>query len=1057
MQTCVRRCARSLWVASIVFIAMTAGVSAGEIQFNRDIRPILVETCFHCHGPDSATRAADLRLDQREQAIEHGALIPGDVENSEVIARLFSEDEESVMPPKSSHKVLTNEQKELLKQWVLEGAEYEPHWSFKNPTRTALPTVKDQSWVKNPIDAFILAKLEEKNLKPAEPADKRTLARRVSLDLTGLPPEPELVEKFVNDSSEKAYEKLVDELLSRPTWGEHRGRYWLDYARYADTHGIHFDNYREMWSYRDWVISAFNKNMPYDTFTVEQLAGDLLPGATLEQQIASGFNRCNMTTNEGGVIQEEYAVLYTRDRTETYGQDFLGLTTGCAVCHDHKFDPLSQKEFYELSAFFNNTTQPVMDGNRQDTPPIVVVPKTEDRDRWGTIDADIAAASTAVENSFAGGVDRFKKILEEGQFAEQLAEDMNDGLVFHAPLNDRQLIVTDEDAIDFSGDQDSVSQAFTKGIISDRAWATKGSTPLPGFQNAGNFERNQAFSYGGWVKVNGKRGGAILSRMSNSSPHRGWDLWLEESRVASHIIQEWPSKALKVATKSPLKDKQWTHVFVTYDGSRKPSGVKIYFDGVEQPLNVTADSLNETDTIQTEHPLHIGHRSKAPLTDEIAISDVRIYERALTPQRLREMKFAGRFNYLTSRNAGNIDDKDRSSLQRDWMEMFDPAHQSLMQAKRDLESEKEAIKTRGTIAHVMHEKDTEAMAYILARGDYDKRNGEVRPHTPDILPAMKEDLPKDRLGLAKWTITGDHPLTARVAVNRFWQEVFGAGLVSTTGDFGITGELPSHPELLDWLAVEFREGGWDIKSMYKLMVMSNAYQQSAKTTPEKIEIDPANRLVSRGPRFRMDGEMVRDTALAASGIMTTKMGGPSVKPYQPANIWEVVGMPGSTTRNYKQDTGEDLYRRSVYTFWKRFAPPPALEIFNAPTRENCVVKRERTNTPLQALVTLNDTQFVEAARYLSEQGMKVSGGEFSVQLDYMTTRLISRRFNEAEQQIAQESWNNLKAYYEANPTQAEELLHVGEHQSPAELNKVELAAWTMLTNELMNLDEVLCK
>ncbi len=1044
-------------LALITLLSATTLTTADEIQFNRDIRPILVETCFQCHGPDSATRAADLRLDIRDEAVNEGALVPGDAESSEVIARVFSEDEETLMPPQSSHKELTQEQKELLKRWVDEGAQYEPHWSFINPTRPQTPEVALKDWVRNPIDAFILEKLQEKGLKPADPADKRTLVRRVCLDLTGLPPEPELVEKFVSNPSENAYEELVDELLSRPTWGEHRGRYWLDYARYADTHGIHFDNYREMWSYRDWVIDAFNQNMPYDKFTVEQLAGDLLEKPSMEQLIASGFNRCNITTNEGGIIDEEYAVLYTRDRTETYGQVFLGLTTGCAVCHDHKFDPLSQKEFYELSAFFNNTTQPVRDGNKPDTPPIIVVPTDDDRERWGTIDTEIASAKSNVQKSFKAGTDNFKKLLEQGDFADRLAQDMNDQLLFHVPLNDRQLIATAEDAIDFSGDKETVTQSFTKGVITDRAWTTKGSSELPGFRDAGNFKHDQAFSYGCWVKVNGQRGGAIFSRMANSPPHRGWDLWLEESRVASHIIQDWPSKALKVATKSPLKSNEWTHVFVTYDGSRKPAGLKIYFDGVEQPLTTTANSLTETDSIQTDKPLRIGHRSGIGLTDEIAISDIRIYEGALTPERLRQMKFAGRFNYLTSRTDGNIDEKDRKSLQGDWMELFDEDHRKLMQEQRDLEAVKEDIKTRGTIAHVMHEKDSEAMAYILARGEYDKRNGEVHPKTPEILHTFSDDLPKNRLGLAKWTIMQENPLTARVAVNRFWQEIFGNGLVATSGDFGITGELPSHPHLLDWLAVEFRDSGWDIKKMYKLMVMSNAYRQSSLTTPEKLEIDPANRFLSRGPRFRMDGEMVRDTALAASGLLVNKMGGPSVKPYQPPNIWEVVGMAGSTTRNYQQDHGDNLYRRSVYTFWKRFAPPPSLEIFNAPNRENCTVRRERTNTPLQALVTLNDTQFVEAARHLAEEGLKQSSGEFDVQLDFITDRLISRRFNEDEHQIAKESFEGLKAYYEANPTQAEELLAVGEYQSSPDLNKTDLAAWTMLTNELMNLDEVLCK
>ena len=523
--------------------------------------------------------------------------------------------------------------------------------------------------------------------------------------------------------------------MDTPQWGEHRARYWLDAARYADTNGYHFDNFREAWAFRDWVIGAFNRNLPFDRFTIEQLAGDLLPGSTLDQQVASGFNRCNATTNEGGSIPEEYKVFYTRDRTETVAQVWLGLTANCAVCHDHKFDPMTQREFYELSAFFNNTTQPIMDGNIKDTPPTVFVPAAADREHWRELSSE-------------------RSVLQ-GQL-----------------------------------------DAFRQSARSD--------------------------------------------------------------------LTQWLDARVKAKEKSS---------------------------------------------------------SKTPL-----------------PPR-----------------------RDLVRLIKHWLVRDAPAN-AVRVRLANLQQEEAPLKKRGTMAHVMHESTEPAMAFLLYRGEYDKRRESVKPDTPNMLPPMPADLPRNRLGLAQWLVRPENPLTARVTVNRFWQEVFGTGLVRTTGDLGISGELPSHPELLDWLAIEFRESGWDVKHLFRLMVQSATYRQAATVTPEKREKDPQNRLLSRGPRFRMDGEMIRDAALFASGLLSGELGGPSVKPYQPEGVWEAVAMPESNTHFYRPDHGERLYRRSLYTFWKRAAPPASFEIFNAPSREVCTVRRERTNTPLQALVTLNDPQFVEAAR-----------------------------------------------------------------------------------------------
>ncbi len=558
------------------------------VEFNRDIRPILQETCFQCHGPDSAARKANLRLDKRDAAIEAEAIAPGKPDDSALLDRIYSDDPEEVMPPPSTKKKLTAEQKELLKNWIAQGAEYQPHWSFLPPKRPELPAVKDASWVRNPIDRFILSKLEEKGLKPAPEADRRTLARRLSLDLNGLPPVPADVEVFVHDQSPNWYEKYVDKLLASPRWGEHRSRYWLDVARYADTHGIHFDNYREMWSYREWVIKAFNANMPFDQFTIEQMAGDLLPNRTLEQQIASGFNRCNITTNEGGAIDEEYLVLYARDRTETVSQVFLGLTTGCAVCHDHKYDPISQKEFYELSAFFNNNQQAAMDGNIPNTPPAVVVPTATDRPRWEALVAELSTTKTKADERRKVAKDEFDKWFATSTPETFDAQISTEGQKLRARLNDR-----------------------------DAAMPTGPTTaPILELSESGDFEKDQAFSYGAWVKFSkGDTSGSLIARMDDQHEHRGWDLWVEGNRVGTHIIHKWPDDALKVMSANPVTANEWHHVMVTYDGSAKPSGVKIYVDGKMQTPRVDKDALKGTiraGPAQGRPEAHLGQDPRHP-------------------------------------------------------------------------------------------------------------------------------------------------------------------------------------------------------------------------------------------------------------------------------------------------------------------------------------------------------------------------------------------------------------------------------------------------------------
>ena len=1045
-------------VALLWFSIAMIPAAQPSLEYNRDIRPILSENCFTCHGTDSAARKAKLRLDRFEDATakpEEGAaaIVPGKPDQSESIRRIFDTGDD-LMPPEKSHKVLKPEQKALLKRWVAEGAKYQPQWSLIAPKRPEIPAVKTKNWGSNPIDAFILARLEQSKLTPAPEADRRTLARRVSLDLTGLPPAPATVEAFVSEKSPNAYEKLVDQLLSSPQWGEHRARYWLDAARYADTHGIHFDNFREIWTYRDWVINAFNANKPFDQFTVEQLAGDLLPNATMEQKIASGFNRCNITTSEGGAIDEEYLVLYARDRTDASSQVWLGTTAGCAVCHDHKYDPLSQKEFYQLSAFFNNTSQKAMDGNRKDTPPVIVVAKPEDRARWDELLTTTNTAAKEVDERKQSGRADFETWLHQPQFAAAESILPTNGLVFTAPLSEglgETLVVAiaGEARTNLIG----TNLLWQDGAVAAKAWTIINQSALA-FTNVGNFERDQKFSYATWIKPLTNQTGAVFARMKEGDLQRGWDLWLEDGQPTAHLINAWSDNALKVSAKKKLPADKWSHVCVTYDGSSKAEGLKIFVNGEEQPLNIDKNTL--TKSILTDAAFTVGQRQGGVALDRNGIQDVRVFQTNLTKLEVAGLAQIPRMKWLASKSATERTKDETDELYAMWLVRIDDAYPRLVETKNKLETEVQEIAKRGSIAHVMHERDEAAESYLLFRGDYDKRRDKLTPATPAALPPMSAELPRNRLGLAKWLLSPEHPLTARVTVNRYWQEIFGTGIVRTANDFGVAGEMPSHPELLDWLAVDFRESGWDVKRFFKQLVMSATYRQSAEITRAKLAKDPQNRLLARGPRFRMDAEMVRDHALAASGLLVNKIGGPSVKPYQPPGLWEIVGMPESDTRNYKQDSGENLYRRSIYTFWKRMAPPASLEIFNAPNRETCIVRRERTDTPLQALVTLNDPQYVEAARKLAEETLLHDTSD-SDRIDFMAQRLIARPLRAGEKKIVTAGTKEFLAHYQKFPKEAEKLVAIGESKASPQIDKPTLAAYTIVANQLMNLDEVLNK
>ncbi|MCE9552861.1 MAG: DUF1553 domain-containing protein [Planctomycetes bacterium] len=1042
-------------LALLPLVSASATAAEPIPQYNHDIRPILADNCFACHGPDSAARKADLRLDKREAAVEMKAIVPGKPDESELLSRIASHDADEQMPPPATKKKVTPQQLATLKQWIAAGAEYQPHWSFIAPKRGELPPVKNGGWVRNPIDRFVLARLEQAGFAPAAEADRRTLARRLALDLTGLPPEPALVEIFVQDKSDNAYEKLVDTMLASKQWGEHRARYWLDAARYADTHGIHFDNYREIWAYRDEVIEAFNRNQPFDQFTIEQLAGDLLPSATVWQRIASGFNRCNITTNEGGAIDEEYLVLYTRDRTETAGQVWLGLTVGCAVCHDHKFDPVSQREFYAMSAFFNNTPQKAMDGNVKDTAPVLRVPIPSDRQRLQELEQEIAQAKQELESRRETAQQEFDAWLAARKEDAPAVTLPTEGLYVHASLSEGQgktALVSVDDHPRQVPLAESIS--WQPGPMGSKALQPQGGALS--LEDVGDFDNKQAFTCSAWIYISpNDSSGSLCARMDNTQGFRGWDFWVQRRQFGTHIVHRWPDNALKVVAAKQAPANAWVHVAVSYDGSNKASGVHVFYDGIEQPTQVEADKL--TQAIQTKVPFRVGQRQSSEPLSGTVIQDLRIYKRALPVGEIASLAKGTHFSSILAKPAAERTAAEKEQLYLWWLAAHDKPTQEISAKLARAEKARTDLSSRGTVAYVMQEKPAPPMAHVLHRGAYDQRREQVKPATPQALPPLAEALPRNRLGFAKWLLTPENPLTARVTVNRFWQELFGTGLVRTAGDFGITGEQPSHPELLDWLAVDFRESGWDVKRFFKQMVMSAAYRQSAVATPEKLEKDPANRLLSRGPRFRMDAEMVRDGALSVSGLLVPKIGGPSVKPYQPPGVWEAVAMLESNTHSYKRDSGDSLYRRSMYTFWKRAAPPASMDIFNAPSREACTVRRERTNTPLQALATLNDPQFVEAARALAQRALKEGGATTRERIDYIYLRLLSRTPRDEERAVVEGSLAELMEYYRGHGDEAKKLLAVGESKRDESLDPATHAAWTMLSNQLMNLDEVLNK
>ena len=1017
---------------------------------------------------------AELRLDTREGAFakrDNGSpIVPGDSAASLLYKRITHDNEVLRMPPAHSKKELTGEQIGILKRWIDEGASWDQHWAFQPLERPGPPEVSSEEWARNPLDRFVLARLEQEGLSPAPEAGKTTLARRAALDLTGLPPDPGLLDGFLSDTSENAYEKLVDKLLESRHWGEHRARYWLDAARYGDTHGIHVDNYREMWPYRDWVINAFNENKPFDEFTVEQIAGDLLPNPTLDQRIATGFHRCNVTTNEAGIILEEYEAIYAKDRADTTGTVFLGLTVGCATCHDHKFDPISQREFYSMTAFFRNTTQYTMDGNDSDTAPIVVVPREEDRARWDELEQESKGLDSRLFETSSAAAGDFDEWLAGGGYRSLKGPLGAEGQILTLSLGEEARAIVDgnEVPVDLSG---GAKLAEGPGEGKPALWFEEGTwAELP------NVALNEEDPFSLTVLLympDEEDRYAVLGQTDLDDNGRGWAVSISAGIARLPGFHLFGDKVGKSANKleiytghmQQLEHGTWNHVAMTYDGSGERAGLDLFVNGEVLPTQGSGFFEKLVGTIVTDQPLLLGKQVSKSRDEKVdrffpggAIADFRIFDRAINVEEARIVSNWSLIEGAREKQPGELTADERSALGLYYRNLENADYRELLAKKTEIALEQREIRRRGGVTHVMQEIPGKLPeAHVLYRGMYDQPRDRVDAGTPSALHAMPASFPRNRLGLANWLVGDENPLTSRVIVNRYWQEVFGAGLVTTSDDFGSQGAPPTHPELLNWLAVEFREGGWDIKDFFRMLVSSAAYRQSSEATEEKLAKDPENQLLSRGPRFRMDGEMVRDYALAASGLLARKIGGPSVKPYQPDGVWETVAMPGSNTKSYQQDEGDKLYRRSLYTFWKRAAPPPSMDIFNAPTREHTTVRRERTNTPLQALVTMNDTQFVEASRYLAQKAMREAGDDFDRRLDYMTTRLLARNLGAGERAVARRTFDGFISFYDENERDAKKLLSTGDSQADEALPTVESAAFTMLASQILNLDESLNK
>lgn len=1059
-----------------------------KISFNEHIRPILSENCFACHGPDSGNREAGLRLDRAAAAtaeLDSGmrAIVPQEVAESELIARIISDDPDSVMPPPWA-KIgrLSAEQVGLLKQWIREGAAYEPHWAFVAPTK---PDPGPEGV--HPIDAIVTKQLGLRDLTLQPEADRATLIRRASFDLTGLPPTPAEVESFVADPSADAYDLLLDRLLASPRYGERMAADWMDLARYSDSYGFQVDRPRPtMWPWRDWVIDAFNQNLPWDQFAVWQLAGDLLPGASDEQILATAFNRLHQQENEGGSVEEEYRVAYINDRVTTFGTAFLGLTLECCRCHDHKFDPLAQKEFYSLFAFFDDVDEA---GLYSYFTPATPTPKLRLLDRAmqtrlaqaeeavGEAAAELVTAETAARakvqawlageaarpDALAAAIEaRLPGELVRYAFDQRRKDGKFPSLLDPPPADSTAKPVAGEEA----GDSKKNEKEPDKEIKpADHAASSPGDNTLvaghsgqairltgdhPVKTPVGNFRRSEPFSVSLWLQVPEAYDRAVVfhrSRAWTDAGSRGYELLIDKGHLRWSLVHFWPGDAVSVRVTEPLPTGEWVQVAVSSDGSGRAAGLKVFVNGHPAATEVVRDNLTREITGGGGDTITIGERMRDHGLKDGLVDDFRVFDRALSLLEVRDCFAPGSLAeaLAAGRDAEAIGDYLATALDDDVADK--------RQALEDTRRARDDLAEKPPEIMVMRELAEPKQAYVLNRGDYDKRGEPVGPATPAVLPPFPSDQPRNRLGLARWLIDPDHPLLARVTVNRFWQALFGQGLVRSAEDLGSQATRPEYPELLDLLAWKFShpkaEGGfgWDVKALLKFIMTSRVYRQQSIADARTMADDPLNSWLARGPRHRLPAEMIRDGLLAACGLLVEKQGGPPVKPYDLADSFKPE----------KAGSGESLYRRSLYTYWRRSGPAPVLEAFDMPNRVVCVAKRDTTNTPLHAFVLFNGPQFVEAARVLAETLLAEQAGDADAAVVEGFYRLTSRRPDEEEQQILSRMVADQRTWYGAHPDEATKLLAIGQRPRNEQLPEVETAALAAVLSGLLAHDESVVK
>lgn len=1089
-----RRILLCLAVCLVLILCVRHEVEVGaqvarQIDFQREVRPILSDKCFSCHGPDSKAKGIKLRLDTEDSAradLGRGrfAVVPGDPSRSELAKRISHSDPSMRMPPVDSGKTLTAGEIQTLTEWIRQGAKWQSHWAFIKPSRPALPEVRNNTWGRNEIDRFILARLEAEGLSPSAEAGRATLLRRVSLDLTGLPPTPQELQSFEQDRSSDAYERVVDRLLASPRFGERMAFKWLDASRYSDTNGYQIDGDRSAWRWRDWVIDAFNTNKSFDRFIIEQLAGDLLPDATLDQRIATAFNRNHRINAEGGIVPEEYRNEYVIDRIDTTSTVFMGLTLGCARCHNHKYDPFSQKDYYQIGAYFNSIDEDGHSFDQGNSPPTMIAPTAEQLKEMKSFDSQLEKSERDLKEAFSrlsSGFEQWQKEIAAKKGRQWFPED---SLLVRVPLDGKTEPEFRKSSREYHEDygkgKDDKPTVFEIGFKGGSPQLT--DSPVGGasifdgklYYDAGihadfrykstSRDYKERFTISAWVFPEEQKAGSIVTKISDSVPEmegnvprsEGYGLYFIDGKVHFNMVFRWGEDALRAETRDPVAVGQWHHVAVVFDGTRQwEDRVHVFIDGKEAPLKFNQRSFFLLFG-GTKNTLKLGGGGGPGLRFKGKLSEVRLYSRALSEEELGILSCSDPLDQIAKLEPSRRSPLQQAKLTRAYF--YSGADKGLLAGviaiDRIRARKLEFIDTLPTLM-VMAELPSPRPTFVLKRGSYDAPGEEVKRAVPAALPPLPADAPNNRLGFARWLVSREHPLTSRVLVNRFWQMFFGTGIVRTAEDFGSQGEVPSHPELLDWLAVDFQERGWNAKQLIKSLVMSATYRQSSVSTPAQLQRDPENRLLARGPRFRLSAEMIRDQALFVSGLLVEKVGGPSVKPYQPSGLYKDMAFGGLT--GYDQSHGEGLWRRSLYTYWKRTILQPNMQVFDASAREFCQVRESRTNTPLQALNLMNDVTYLEAARMLAERMMTEGGKTDEDRLRYGFLLAASRAPRNEELAVLVRNLSAQRELLRSQGGDSLKLLKLGEKRNREGLVQEELVAYTTVASLLLNLDEVITR